>query len=439
MLTFQAGSMTYMRHLLASGAIAGALIPAAWAASPHTTPIYQFKENLSDGLNPVGNLATDTAGNLYGVTENIQGEPLSGTVFKLEKPLPGKLARSQTILYSFTGGADGGDPVAGLLSTSRGLYGVNSYGGLGYGTIFKLTPPTVSGAPWAETTLHQFLGHRGGIAPAGGLTMSATGGLVGATGYGGLPSHACKDYTCGLVYELREKKNGTATFKVLHYFTNSPDGSDPIGNLVADTTGALYGTTVFGGAAGCGTVYKLIPPPDGQGEWSEQVIYSMTCSTTGEALAGPTLDAAGNLYQTTTNGGESGNGVIFKLTRPTADATEWTYSSVFEFTGGSLGVGPISPVTIDAHGHLYGTTEPAIGPDFGIAYDLAPPVSGNGPYTETVLKAFTRVDYESFGGFFVDSSGNLFGTATVSQSEYICPTCAGAVYEITNSGFATQP
>jgi uncharacterized repeat protein (TIGR03803 family) len=193
----------------------------------------------TDGEGPRG-VIRDGTGNLYGTTSD-GGEFHEGIVFKVDTT--GK----ETVLHSFTGGSDGGAPFAPLIRDAAGnLYGTTIGGGMGLGVVFKLTP---SGK---ETVLHSFTGGADGGQPYAGVVRDALGNLYGTTYNGG----TC----CGVVFRVNESGKES----VLYTFTGGADGSDPDASLLIQS-GALYGTTVFGGdlsycGAGCGVVFKLTLP-----------------------------------------------------------------------------------------------------------------------------------------------------------------------------------
>jgi len=205
--------------------------------------LYAFKGG-SDGANPYSGVILDGAGNLYGTTVNGGSENCQygcGTVFRLA---PGG---NETVLYAFTGGADGSDPFRGLVRDKNGnLYGTTLLGGgYGYGAIFKLAPDGT------ETVLHSFSGGNDGANPYAGLIRDSAGFLYGTTTAGGANGK-------GAVFQLAPD----GTLKVLHSFTGGKDGTSPYAGLIRDKKGHLYGTTYGGGGTGCngtgcGTVFKL--------------------------------------------------------------------------------------------------------------------------------------------------------------------------------------
>jgi len=223
-------------------------------------------------------------GSLYGVTP-AGGPPAAspcykvgcGTVFQLTPPAAGGSRWTKSILYVFPSRVgDGRDPNADIVFDSHGnLYGTTYAGGTSsYGTVFQLTPPTQPGAAWAETVLHNFTGGSDGGYPIGGLVVGANGSLYGTASYSGVPNDS------GTVFDLTPPSvaGGEWTFSVLHTFpANSKDGATPASTMVFDESGDLYGTTWSGGSTacylGCGTVFKLAPPLEPGGSWTETVLH----------------------------------------------------------------------------------------------------------------------------------------------------------------------
>jgi uncharacterized repeat protein (TIGR03803 family) len=269
-----------------------------------------FSFDSVDGAFPAAGLIRDSAGNLYGTTEfaNAGG---TGNVYKLDQ------AGNETVLFSFTGGADGGHPAGGLIRDSAGnLYGTTRDGGDlncffpgtsgGCGVIFKLDPTG------HETVLHAFTGGTNGAGPDAAVIRDSAGNLYGTAEFGGnLSCAAGSGQGCGIVFKLDPK----GKFTVSHGFTG-PDGVGPTAALVRDSAGNLYGTTGGGGAHLGGTVFTLDP----SGKLSVLHSFSFSANDGVFPFAGVIRDAAGNLYGTTTAGGASGFGSVYKLT-PTGKQT----------------------------------------------------------------------------------------------------------------------
>src|SRR5271157_94942 len=329
--------------------VAAVLATGSAQAQTYTYSVLYTFTGSPDGAGPDAGLVRDAQGNLYGTTGD-GGASGAGTVFKVDTT--GK----ETVLYSFAGtGGDGANPYAGLLRDAQGnLYGTTAGGGdlaclapYGCGTVFKVD---MTGN---ETVLYSFTGTGGdGASPRAGLLPDAQGNLYGTTSLGG--DLACNAPAgCGTVFKL--DRTGKET--VLYSFTGGADGGRPVAGLVQDAQGNLYGTTASGGDLaclapyGCGTVFKV----DMTG--NETVLYSFT-GTGGDGiqpLAGLVLDTLGNLYGTTSQGGDpactNGCGTVFKVD------TTGKETVLYSFTGiGGDGVQPLATLVLDAQGNLYGTT-----------------------------------------------------------------------------------
>jgi len=264
--------------------------------------LYSFSGSSRDGANPLAGLIVDSAGNLYGTTaggghyNDNKCEPGGcGTVFELAPD------GTETVLYRFTGGKDGGNPYAGLIMDKAGnLYGTTLFGGPGgSGVVFRLAPDGT------ETVLSHFKNGIDFDSPHASLIQDKAGNLYGTTFLGG-------GYGFGSVFKITPKGRAIA----LHTFTGN-DGRYPESPLVVDEAGNLYGTTSEGGADNSGTIFKL--DPDG----TESVLHSFcsqsNCTDGATPIAGLTKDKAGNLYGTTLDGGDAGCdsgegcGTVFKL------------------------------------------------------------------------------------------------------------------------------
>lgn len=243
------------------------------------TVLHVFKFNGKDGNDPQGNLILDASGNLYGTTAgggDCNQQYGCGTVFELSPKSGG--GWKETLLHNFNGN-DGEIPYAGLIFDAVGtLYGTTFAGGTGTcsdgsgfsgcGTVFELTPKT--GGGWTETVLYSFKGKDGdGSYPTAGVVIDAAGNLYGTTEYGGGVSNTYCVNGCGSVFKLTPKSDGSWTETVLHSFSNNgEDGTFPLGGVILDSAGNLYGTTYLGGNGGCGPrnsrpgcgiVFEIIP------------------------------------------------------------------------------------------------------------------------------------------------------------------------------------
>jgi uncharacterized repeat protein (TIGR03803 family) len=230
--------------------------------NPSGTETVLHSFNGADGELPSGGLLRDAAGNLYGTAGG--GASGDGVVFELIRcsSVPSGYEPRVRVLYSFTGGADGFLPLAGVIRDGEGnLYGTTYFGGTksgacqngGCGVVFKLSPTGI------ETVLHTFDWADGGN-PVAGLVQDAAGNLYGTTSGGGVESSACQTYSggCGVVFELIRGDSGY-DFKVLYTFTGGADGGGPGAGLIRDPAGNLYGTASVGGSGGVGVVFKLTP------------------------------------------------------------------------------------------------------------------------------------------------------------------------------------
>ncbi len=288
-----------------------------------------------DGANPYSGVIRDKSNNAFGTT-NSGGASNMGAVYKLA-------AGTETVLHSFTGApSDGAFPYAGVVEDSSGnLYGTTSAGGASNsGAVFKVD------AAGTETLIYSFTGGTDGGLPYGGLVRNAAGNLFGTTATGGVTTGNCFPSGCGVVFVVTP----AGKQHVLYRFTGSPDGASPYSGLVADSTGNLYGTTYNGGTGactnGCGVVFEL----DKAG--GETVLYSFKGPPTDGAfpLGGVVRDSAGNLYGTTTYGGATDNGAVFEL-QPSG-----TETVLYSFTGKTDGAIPRAGLILDTAGNLYGTT-----------------------------------------------------------------------------------
>lgn len=304
-----------------------------------------------DGAYPIAELTADTKGNLYGTT-NSGGANIAGTVFKVTPR--GKT----TIIYNFTGGADGGDPNAGLVADGSGnFYGTTTGGGAnGFGTVFKITPRG------KEKVIYSFAGGSDGVEPIGTLLRDSAGNFYGIATNGGIDCDG-SGFGCGIVFKLTPKGKET----VLYRFEGGDHGADPAAGLVMDDSGTLYGTTNNGGDPNCdcGVVFKLTA------KGKQKPLHVFTGgSDGGNARSRLVMDAAGNFYGTTANGGdvggECGCGVVFRITPAGA------LKVLHAFGANTDGRSPFAGLIRDAMGDFYGTT--AVGGDYanGTVFKLTP-------------------------------------------------------------------
>lgn len=382
-------------------------------ASPHEKILYQFNGG-ADGSQPTGGVIIAKDGNLYGTTVD-GGNSNCGTVFRLS---PNSFA-GETILHSFTcEPGDGSMPRGSLvLDSSYNLYGITSAGGaFGHGSVFAMTP---SSSGWTEDLLYSFTGGNDGDYPNSTLVLDQSGNIYGVTSYGG--SENCGGQGCGTVFELRRSTTGW-TESVLYSFSDI-DGKQPR-SLVLASAGNLYGVTTNGGQDGNGTIFLLNFGPDG---WTQQVVYNFTGSSDGiHPWGGLVLDSAGNLYGTTSGTFfarclEPACGTVFELERVGGN---WSLRTLHTFKGPD-GATPLSELTLDPTGNLFGTTFYGGAHDSGTVFELTP---SSTHWTETPLHSFPYGNLDDgmnpVSGLISDQAGNLFGTA---QSGAFSD---GAVFEI---------
>jgi len=334
------------------------------------TVLHAF-QGSPDGFGPDGDLIADTNGNLYGTTSGGGGAANAGTVFEIAPD------GTETILHAFCSQpncSDGGGPGNLVMDSHGNLYGPANYGGhgglsvsfpgcyLGCGIIFELAPGGI------ETVVHAFTGGDGAAPDA--LVMDGSGNLYGATGQGGSNRQACLasigfPYGCGTIFEISSSRmektlhefcsqpncddgwwpsadlilnnqgdilgptccaqSGNVLFKVapdgeetvLHTFSLPSDGVSPMGGLVLDMKGNLYGATLQGGSgtgcpgdSGCGTAFKLAP------NGKKTILHSFAPGKDGTfPYGGVIADNAGNLFGVTANGGANGYGTVFEITK----------------------------------------------------------------------------------------------------------------------------
>jgi uncharacterized repeat protein (TIGR03803 family) len=418
-----------------------ALVLTATLSAQTEKVLHSFTGQI-DGKYPYGGLIFDPAGNLYGTTYG-GGNTGScsgygcGTAFRLA-PTPGGRWQ-ENVLRGFNGVSDGAYILGGLTQDASGnLYGTTmEAAGRGCcGTVYELSP-TSSGA-WKETILYTFSGGADGGTPMQGrVLLDSAGNLYGATPFGGNNAASCGNSFgsgCGVIFELSPTSSGSWTETVLHAFTGGDDGAQPATQLVFDEAGNIYGTTSGGGASLRGVAFELSRATSD--EWQETVLHAFGSIPDGENPgSGEELvfDGAGNLYGATSGGGAYGYGAVFELS-PTASGT-WTEAVLYSFAGGHDGKNPNAGVVFDAAGNLYGATiyggilfpskAPKSAPGCGVVYKVAP--ASGGAWTETVVHHFTcgGDGGNPSSALIVDTSGNLYGTTT-DGGRYN----SGVVYEV---------
>lgn len=325
------------------------------------------------------------------------------------------LAQGQTFstLYTFTGGTDGATPNGLTRDAAGNLYGTTYEGGTGpcndnhfpgCGVVFKVTK---SGT---ETVLYSFTGRSTGAFPTAPVIRDSQGTLHGTTFYSSRSGY-------GTIFQL--DKMGKKI--MLHRFTGPPDGANPYAGLIQDASGALYGTTEFGGEFNGGVVFQFKAGKVG-------VLHSFAGSPDGaNPYSGLVQDVAGNFYGTTGGGGAYGHGTVFRMTK----AGDMTV--LYSFAGYPTDGDNPSEVIRDTTGNLYGTTGEGGAYDWGTVFKL----DTNG--VETILHSFNLSDGAFPGGRLVrDGQGNLYGTTSAGGIEKkTCNVGCGVVFKVTATGKET--
>ncbi len=386
-------------HLVGGFLALVALFLCAGAVKASTTEVIYSFAGAEDGEYCDTDVAIDAAGNLYG-TSVLGGAFGGGTVWQLS-PVGGGWVH--TVLYSFTGGADGGEPYKGVtLDKAGNLYGTAVTGGSGSceggcGVTYKLTK---SGTTWTQRVIHAFTGGDDGSGPGARVAVDNRGNVYGMTPTGGANG-------VGTIYFLHAKANGDWAFRVIHTFTGGSDGSSGSAGKLLLRGGHVYGAATTGGANGSGTVFKLTPTP--AGEWDFNLLYSFHGAPDGIFPYGALLfDAQGNLYGTTYYGGANGLGTVYKLSPNPAG--EWSETVLYSFKAGTDGNSSISNL-VAAAGNLYGTTSEG-GLGSGTIFKLTR--RQNGTWTESLPHSFENSPDGAFpyAGMVGDGTGTFFG-ATV--------------------------
>lgn len=308
------------------------------------------------------------------------------------------------------------------LTSFDGTYGTGNQSLLG-GDLLSIeiwNPQTGAGPGEAQA---QVLANATVLVPLTRDTGSATGspvmdadGNLYAVGGGGTSTSACFSESCGTIFELSKAADGTWGASVLYDFLGGADGWHPAGNIVRDAVGNIYGITFWGGDnsicfLGCGTVFEY-------SRGVKTTLHTFTYDGDGaEPNAGLVMDAAGNLYGTTTYGGSMKCGTVYRLSPDGFGGFE--YSIIYNFQCGAAGDGasPYSELTLDSIGNIYGTTYSGgtdagcavYQPGCGTVYELSP--VGDGTFTERVLHVFkgTAEGVHPATGVTFDASGNLYG------------------------------
>jgi hypothetical protein len=372
----------------------------------------------ADGASPAGALIADARGDLFGAT--FEGGPDGdGTVFEIARTKSG-YASAPTTLVAFDK-ADGMFPTGALVTDALGdLFGMTGLGGThGEGTVFEIVK-TQGGYASAPTILVSFTGADGGL-PDDGLIVDAAGDLFGTTSEGGVKG-------VGTVFEIARTRNGYAHAPTTLASFKGADGEQPAGALFADAAGDLLGTTISGGADDDGTVFEIAKTKSGYAS-APKTLVSFTGADGLQPNGSLIADAAGNLFGTTSYGGTDNRGTVFEIAR-TKSGYASTPTTLVSFTGAD-GEAPLTALIIDASGNLFGTTfNGGRRVNGGTVFEIA---KTNGGYASApiTLANFTGANgKEPQAALMADASGNLFGSASTGGADG-----DGTVFEIINSGY----
>jgi uncharacterized repeat protein (TIGR03803 family) len=314
-------------------------------------------------------------------------------------------AQTENVLYNFLATPDGGNPTASVTFNGANIFGTTYNGGeYGYGSVFELTPNGTGG--WNESLLYSFCPASPSCTDGESPTLSyvifdSEGNLYGTTNLGGANGD-------GEVFELSPSGN-TWKETVLYSFAGSPDAANPINGLIADASGNLYGVGYAGGTGNNGAVFELVKSGS---SWTELVIADVSSSYAALTLHG------GNIFGVAYAG-------IFEMTPNgkgwNAPTTLYTFNPADAATEGSQ---PNGTLAFDSAGNIYGTTTSGGKSNDGTVYKLT--LGAKGAYTESLLGSFTgTVGATPYAGLVFDSAGDIFGTTTAGGKNN-----AGIVFEL---------
>jgi uncharacterized repeat protein (TIGR03803 family) len=394
-----------------------AVILGATSAQAGEKVIFAF--NGTQGINPSTGLVSDGAGNFYGTVGGGIGN--CSNVYELSPNSDGTYA--ETILYTFQNCTKTGNYPIGTLSPDKNgnlygaLYGFDAADGSG--VIYELLKQT--NGTFAYRVLHNFGADEGG--PYGDFAWDGAGNMYGAT------SHDSTTFS-GEVFELSPQSNGTWKESVLVQFPTSTGVGSPVGSVVLDGQGNLYGATFFGtggyGSNTRGGVYEL--SPQAGGSWKFTLLYNFTPANKSQfPNSRLTFDSSGDLYGTAQ--GSSFYGSVFEVS-PSSSGV-WTATTLHSFSAGTDGADTTGNLVFDANGNLYGVTyDGGSGCNrnlCGVVYKLTP--QSGGGYTESIEHPFESASDGSIpeSTLLLGNDGNLYGTTYHGGSRY----GYGTVYQIT--------
>lgn len=415
-MTGTKGILRSSSRLLSCGVAVCALATSTLFAAPTESVLYSFTGSF-DGGRPNGNVILDGSGNIFGTTL-YGGSFRQGNVYEL---IPNSNGYGEKVLYTFTGGADGGYPAAGLTIDSKGnLYGTAQMANSQFtGVVFKLSPPTASETTYTYSVLYSFSGGADGGFPNCSLLLTNTGALLGTTTKGG-------DFGNGTVFKLVPTGDGNVSETVIYSFTGGDDGALPFASVLQDGSGNLFGTAVVGGVYGKGTAWELVPNA-ANGSYTFNTLHAFTGGGDGGHPYSPLiLPTPGTLYGTTFGGGANGYGTVYKLTAGVSGS--FTANVVHAFTGDDGANEASGLVYQSSTNTFFGTTFSFA--SFGTVFSITPPATKGGAYTYTVIHRFAGAPTDGanpLASVSFDTSGNLYSTTYLGGTYN-----AGTVFEITN-------
>jgi uncharacterized repeat protein (TIGR03803 family) len=376
------------------------------------TSLYSFN-NPADGTitaQPYAGLAMDSSGNLWGTTKN-GGNMGHGSIFELASTGPGTFATTDTLIYSFTGNADGKNPYGGLIEDSSGdFFGVCRAGGADTdGTIWELA----SGAS-TVTTLYTFTDGNDGREPDDSLIMDSSGNLYGTAQQGGSSNR-------GSLFELAKSGSTySTTLTTLASFAGSTTGQYPWGSPVMDSQGDFFGVTEQGGVNTDGIVWEVA-----HGSSTVTIMHSFAGSDGSNPYGGLYMDGLGNLFGTTEAGGSSSDGSIYELSSTTA--------LNFAANIPNSGIGTLASISVDVKDQ-YGNIETGFNSNVTLAV-----ATGPGTLTGT-----TTVAAVNGVATFTNVALGTAGTYTLSANDGTDPIATSNSFTISSSpaakvAFHTQP
>jgi len=348
----------------------------------------------------------------------------------------GRFASAQVehVIHIFANAPDGWEPNAGLVADQAGnLYGTTVVGGSFQccGSVFELSPPTSRGGAWTEWVIYSFTqANDGGQYPMGTLLIDHQGNLYGTT-----LANQIKDGFGGgsIVFELSPPATpgGTWSKADLYKFpTSQKIGADARGNLIMDGLGDLFATTSQGEDNAPGEIFELRPPAITGSRWRRVTLHNFGAAGDGANVNNNLIMRHGSIYGTTYMGGAGGKGTVFELKQVSG---VWRERVIYSFIGSEAAF-PRAGLTFDSAGNLYGTT---LGGgtakcQCGVVFKLSPPVASGDAWTETTLYSFTDGKDGGYplASLIVDKAGNLYGTASGGGLRNTLTNNNGTVFEL---------